>query len=302
MCRYSTLPYFRTSLTLLNSELEDFAITSGSDSAGPIVDIDGLIHLLQVPELSPQKDREAVIQQGFQLNADELGRGRWLFNMKPFDNWLRGPEPGLLVVDGHCQDICTGSRLSPLSVFCASLAAVLTQNASTIVLHFFCGQHNRATNKFSGPSSLVRSLIFQLLLCVPEDTPLDLAWLTADTLEKIERHELASLCELFVKLLEQIQVESASTIFCIIDNICDFETLSVGDWKVHLQEIFPTLQALVTSPKVKPSFKLLLTSVSTSRVIYHMVKPAERLSLVGRHSLTRGGSNQSATLESLGAQ
>lgn len=50
------------------ADVIDRNLFSRVSSIRPIIDIDGLIKLLKVPELSPQEDREAIIHQGFQMD------------------------------------------------------------------------------------------------------------------------------------------------------------------------------------------------------------------------------------------
>lgn len=188
--------------------------------------------------------------------------------MKHFQDWVRNRDPGILVVDGHCHDISMGRRLSPISVFSASLAVVLTDNASSVVLDFFCSQHKDPSDELGGPRGLMRSLIIQIILSLPDNVAMDLSWINADMLEQLAMADLKSLCCIFTELFKQS--ERITTIFCILDNVCDFETSLYG-WSEQMAAVFKTLQALVHNERVKPIFKLLETSLSTSRIISRFV-------------------------------
>lgn len=252
----------------------------------PVVSLEKFIEVLVVPDLSPQVDRQELINQGLGMDDKDLGRGRWLLTMRQFEDFLRKPESCLLVVDGHCQDVSTAYRNSPISVFSASLAALLTQDPSNMVLNFFCGQHNRRADSLHGPRGMMRSIIYQILLYTGQDIEFDLSSVTQDLMEGVSDKDLSALCEVFTQLMEQVQ--SYSSIYCILDNVCAYETSLYG-CSTELVQVFETLREFaVDNSRIRASFKLLLTSTSTSTMISRLIDPSSHLSLVAGNVLDVG--------------
>ncbi|CZR52897.1 uncharacterized protein PAC_02774 [Phialocephala subalpina] len=122
-----------------------------------------LLNILDVPFDTTNNDLGYILRQSNSFEADILGHGRWLMTLGSFKNWLGGSRSDVLLVDGHFDQAKIG-KTSPMSVFCATFIASIVKLQSTIVLHFFCGQHVTFDDSLRGPHGLLRSLICQLLL------------------------------------------------------------------------------------------------------------------------------------------
>jgi hypothetical protein len=144
------------------------------------------------------------------MQPEGLEKVRGLISMEQFRNWMGLPFPNVLLVDGHCRDQGQG-RTSPLSIFCASMAAMLSQNDSNVVLHFFCGHHsNPQHDAVSGPAGLLRSLIAQLILYPNLCTTKSLA-IEQGMWEGVARHEVPALLALFEQILVSTSTFASTT-------------------------------------------------------------------------------------------
>lgn len=236
-----------------------------------------VIKLLGIHPLSPIEDRDTVLRKGHTMSPQHLGRGRVLLVKPQFQRLLSSVSSTVLLVDGHCKEDCVG-KVSPISVFCASLAAIMAQHPAYMALSFFTGQHclyDDACDQARGPRGLVRSLICQILL-YPNQPEWCMDWLEEALVEDVAQGDVEALCYLFIGLVRRIV--GVSTIFCIVDNISDFETKEEG-WADHLELVFGSLYSVGSKLAPEISFKLLMTSAGKSTQLVSLTEPAEQLSL-----------------------
>lgn len=235
-----------------------------------------ILYMLGVEHLSPVKDRDVVLRKGHTMTPYQLGRGRYLLQVPSFQQLLSSPAPGLLLVDGHCREECEG-KISPISVFCASLAAVMVHNPECLVLHYFAGQHcfDEQSDPACGPAGMMRSLICQLL-CHTGQIQLDLEWMTDALVNDVDIGDVDALCFLFQRLLQQ--VVGVSKIFCILDNLSEFEKSRNG-WATALDGVFDHLSSMHGSLSPGLSFKLLITNAEKSWQLAHKTSEWEHVSL-----------------------
>lgn len=212
-----------------------------------------------------------------------LGQGRYLLAAPGFQRLLSSPAPGLLLVDGHCKEDCEG-KVSPISVFCASLAAVMAQHPACMALHFFAGQHcfDDPGDQARGPRGLVRSLICQVLLYPNQPQPY-LDWLTDTLINDVAEGDIGALCYLFTQLLQR--VVGVSVVFCIVDSISEFERAQEG-WCDDLSIVFDHLSSLCQSLRPGVSFKLLFTSAEKSTQLVWQTDRSEQVSLRAKNLLS----------------
>lgn len=217
------------------------------------------------------------------MSQELLGHGRYLLSVPSFQHLLSSPVSGLLLVDGHCKEDCEG-KVSPISVFCASLAAMMAQDPARMVLHFFAGQHcfNDPNDQARGPRGLMRSLICQVLLYPNQPYP-HLDWLADNLIDDVAEGEIGALCHLFEQLLQR--VIGVSVIFCMVDNISEFERSQEG-WCHEINIVFDCLSSLYRSLAPGVSFKLLVTSADKSTQLVWQTDPSERLSLRAKNMLS----------------
>lgn len=193
-----------------------------------------------------------------------------------FKNWLGGGRSDILLVDGHSGPAKFG-KTSPMSVFCATFIASTVKLQSTIVLHFFCGQHVTFDDPLRGPHGLLRSLICQLLLYPNTQEP-NLEMLSQQELyNDLRAHELDALRHLFQQLIQQIP--TGTLVFCIIDGISEYET-RMNNSNEDLRSVVETLQSIThEQTQFGPTFKVLLTSANRSTEIVKQIPRQEQVSL-----------------------
>ncbi|ROW03063.1 hypothetical protein VMCG_05722 [Cytospora schulzeri] len=257
------------------------------------------IKLLGIPILSPVEDRDTVLRKSHTISPQHLGRGRFLVIDPQFQHLLRSPSSTVLLVDGHCKEDCVG-KVSPISVFCTSLAAIMAQHPAYMILTFFTSQHSLyddAYDQARGPWGLVRSLICQILL-YPNQPQWCMDWLEDGLLGAVAQDDIEALCYLFMGLVQRIV--GVSTIFCIVDNISEFETREEG-WADDLEIVFGTLYSVARKLGPGVSFKLLMTSAGKSTQLVSLTKPSEQSSLRAGNVLNaeKSGSAIAADIQKL---
>jgi hypothetical protein len=211
-------------------------------------------------------DVEEVLRRGGDLDETAIGRATWLMVTDRFRDWLQYADrrSDLVLVNGHMGDIATG-KVSPLSVFGASLVKV-RKAPQFVVLHHFCGLHAHRGDPLCGPSGMLRSLIAQLLLHGHQRSggAAGFPAMNAMFVQDLAQYKLYALCELFRALVRQL--DSASTVYCLVDNVCEFET-TLGDWQDQLVEIIGLFQDMVRDAEMEALFKVLLTATHRSTAV-----------------------------------
>ena len=226
-----------------------------------------LLGTLGVDLTSFIRETEHILRQSNSLRPQALGKARWLLSTVQFRNWLEKPFSCILLVDGYCRDDGIG-KISPLSVFCASLATTLSQTGSSIVLHFFCDSHSRIEqDPVSGPAGLVRSLITQLLL-YPDSPDIYLDPMDQSLYEAVSHWNVQALVFLFGLLVRNM--DDSKTIICLIDSISDFETPLQG-WDKQILDVIQQLRSIVDRQRSGPALKLLMTSANRALDIGSLV-------------------------------
>jgi hypothetical protein len=168
------------------------------------VPFEQLAYALNVDPTPMFAETQSMLRLTHAMQPEGLEKVRSLISTEQFRNWMGLPFPNVLLVDGNCRDQGQG-RTSPLSIFCASLAATLAQSESNIVLHFFCGHHSHPQyDAVSGPTGLLRSLITQLVL-YPNVCTMSAVTMEQSMWEAVARYEVPALLALF----EQIIVSSS---------------------------------------------------------------------------------------------
>ncbi|CZR65247.1 uncharacterized protein PAC_15147 [Phialocephala subalpina] len=235
-----------------------------------------LLSILDVPIGAANEDLGYVLRQSNSFKTDTLGHGRWLMTTGSFNNWLAGGKSNILLVDGHSDQAKIG-KISPMSVFCATFVASVVKLRSTIVLHFFCGQHATFEDPLRGPDGLLRSLICQLLL-YPNTAEPNLGMLSQQELcNDLRGHKLDALRHLFQQLLQQIP--TGTLVFCIIDGLSEYET-RMNNSTEDLRSFVDGLQSIVRDQnQAGPTFKVLMANANKSTEIVKQIPLQERVSL-----------------------
>ncbi|KAF8852565.1 hypothetical protein BDZ45DRAFT_678257, partial [Acephala macrosclerotiorum] len=239
-----------------------------------------LLSLLDVPFDAASNDLGYTLRQSNNFKTDILAHGRWLMTLGAFKSWLGGGRSDVLLVDGHFDQAKMG-KTSPMSVFCATFIASIVKLQSTVVLHFFCGQHVTFDDPLRGPHGLLRSLICQLLL-YPNTPEPSLEMLGQQELyNDLRGHELDALRHLFHQLVHQLP--RGTLVFCIIDGFSEFET-RMNNSTEDLRSVVHTLQSIAGNDnQAGPIFKVLMTSANRSTEIVHEIPEYQCVSLRARN-------------------
>ena len=254
------------------STLQSQALARQSTSMMPP---ERLVNCLNVPPGHPVEDFENALHTGHDFDPVSLGQANSLLKTPQFRAWSRPNQPAFLLVNGGIEP--SGSeRLSAMSFLCASLIAGLVKlHRGIVCLQFYCGFHTFSRQSFTGPSGLIRSLIFQMAMELTRRGTLDLDFIdTRSFKDGIECHNLKALCETFHLLVRQLPLDTP--VYCIIDGISWYET---PEMHKELGYVADSLRALVTDDRLRPIFKLLMTSPYGSRDVSKGVPRNEIVSL-----------------------
>ena len=211
------------------------------------------------------RDSQRVMKCSHSIEESDLNKVRWLLSTDQFKCWIAHPFPNVLLVDGYCHEAGIG-RTSPLSVFCASLAATMAQIDSTIILYFFCSHHALPEqDPIGGPSGLLRTLLTELITQVVVHTnPSNPYVLSTEQhfMDAVRQYDTVALCALFDRILTNIH--PAKKVYCLLDNVSDFQSAIYRryGWGEQIHYIIQTLRRLADRPRPGPPLKLLLTSAN----------------------------------------
>ncbi|KAN0091876.1 hypothetical protein V8E51_017723 [Hyaloscypha variabilis] len=233
-----------------------------------------LLTLLNVPLEQEAFDLEFVLRQSKEFDLTSKPYGATVMSSPRFQQWIAASETDLIYVEGHLDPSRLG-KTSPISYFCANLALLLRDSPTSITLHFFCGQHVASNDDLQGPRGLIRSLLSQLLQ-LWSNAPLD-----GIDLEHFNgNHELIStedLCQILELLLGQVPTQT--TIFCIIDDLGQFEK---DRWDEDYWHFLRMLGTLVVGQESGIKFKALVTSSTKSKQLQEQIPEDLRIQVTER--------------------
>jgi len=233
-----------------------------------------LLGAIGVPVETRWRDLDFVARQCIHFDAESQGKAQWLIKTPDFSAWMRDRQSSILLADGAT----TGHILlvSPMSGLCGALASEFSdEDGGTITLVFFAGLHvgtDRKDRNLDGPQGLMRSLVAQLLGSSLSSPNLD--FLTHEDLEEYRRHNIRSLCQLFVRLVEQMP--PGTDIFCILDGISWYEQ---HPWLAELKCVTSMFEKLAENldPSHAAILKVIMTSHGTSTKIVHRARATRNL-------------------------
>jgi hypothetical protein len=232
--------------------------------------------------LSAQQDLENVLKRGHQFDSAAHAHAQYLWRTQQFLDWLRGNNSAVLLVDGSLDGMSAG-RISPMSLFCATLAVQLPETRRNIWLQFFCGPHTRTGDALYGPQGMLRSILTQLLLNLYQRSMMTLTLPDPSALLGCGAEmPLDCLCRIFHDLVRGLP--RGLTVFCALDGINYFETPPMAQ---PLCDAVSFLQNTASDSSTGAHFKLLLTSGSKSKHVCGLVHQNWQ-----RLTLHRGQGNQ----------
>jgi hypothetical protein len=238
------------------------------------------------------EDLGLVARAGRSMSQASLGRAAWLLNVDRFRRWVDAVEypSDLILVNGHMGSLCKG-KLSPLSVLAGTLATMRHAVPDLVVLSYFCGLHAAPGDDLAGPRGMLRGLVAQAVLILRDRQGTGPAVAIAadeSLLDGLACRDIGSLCEVLEALLEQLG--PGAVVYCVIDNVCEYET-SLRGWGDELNEVVGHLMQMAARMQWWPRLKLMLTAGNRSIMVHHGLESGDCISLsagnVHSHSIQR---------------
>ena len=197
-------------------------------------------------------------------------------NSPRLQTWLTDTEPSALFVNGNHD---ASARISPVSYVCSKLIDSIGRwlednhsvHPSIIGQAFFCGQHIDPKDPASGPASMMRNLISQLIT--------NYRAFSLDTLQELlemDSFHMRELCDAFSSLIRQLP--RRCIVLCIIDGITFYED-SPADSEAAAEAIRSLLEIMEGCKSHGCRFKFLATSPGISRVFHRDFEEDEILYL-----------------------
>lgn len=179
--------------------------------------------------------------------------------------WLISAQPSALFINGSYD---ASARQSPISHVCSKLmdsvctsaAGMCPKYPSILAQAFFCGHHADIEDLASGPISMMRSLVSQLIINHDAFDIPTLKWLL-----DIDTFDIGELCVVFSDLVKQLP--RRYLVLCIIDGITPYED-SLEQCEAAAEAIKALLEVMESCKKQGCLFKLLVTGPGTSRVLH----------------------------------
>lgn len=273
-----------------------------------------ILQLIKVDHLRVSNDAARIVRSSPTLPQADVERCALVMaapEIKHLLNSSCGPEPGVVVIDGHFDRSQMG-KISPLSYVCVMLAQAIRSQSlapsaptsplyekqqppmirrnNAIILEFYCSLHAGAVedDDLAGPQGLMRCLTTELMLgMVANDiighsdvdiTPLPLQHLGDGEEDLLIQKDLGALCRLFVELVRLVPPETP--IYCLVDGWSAYER---DLWEAEYAAILDAFRDAAAGA----SFKLLLTSPASCRWLGDFILPGQRVSL--RNKEVNGG-------------
>lgn len=229
------------------------------------------------------QDLNTILQSYYDFSNKQLAQATYLAEKDRMRRWLSSTDSDLILADGH-----SGSdRITAMSVFCASLARTLEDvvqrslsgaSGTTVTLWFFCGLHPGNGDSLPGPCGLMRSLVAQLLMSWPANTPMDLCF--AKDIPGLATNtpviDTRTACYVFQRLV--CQLPHSALVHCVIDGVSHFET-SLWGCSEDMEMVVELFQWCVDPRNVAACVKFLLASCDRSVLLGNIVPRNRKVDL-----------------------
>ncbi|KAA8904873.1 hypothetical protein FN846DRAFT_951720 [Sphaerosporella brunnea] len=238
---------------ILEAKLHEVQLQSRTPSPQPTyISQLKLLELLATDPNIASADREACVHAGQAFKMATQDRAGWLMQSEKLKSWLTSRYAEVRLIHGNHEPL----KISPVSYLCAMLVESLEKLKPALVLYFFCGSHTQSRDPLSNAYALLKSLLAQLL----SQHTFDTSFLQPYDVQRLEKNDLQSLCNLFWGLAQQL--DSTVALFCIIDGISFFET---SQREPAMHAVLDKLLALARGDTMGTVFKLLVTSPATTK-------------------------------------
>lgn len=258
-------------------DLQNIALHRSLTPSYTTVGVMNMEHLLTALNIDPSDgthDLTITLRGGQQLDGKEKLRAGRVIEDERFKRLCYSAYPGILLIEGGSADNISSSRISTLSSVCASIIAGLTKaQPASIPLFFMCGLHTAPQDNLRGPKGIMRSILWQILLELADRRLANLGFIeTRSYRQDLEAHEITALCHTFKQLIRQFPLDTV--IYCILDGVgwCEQE-----QWAQDVQLVMDTLHELVHDQRLRPIFKVLVTSPMRCRYISRSFSMDDRI-------------------------
>ncbi|KAF2438729.1 hypothetical protein P171DRAFT_423076 [Karstenula rhodostoma CBS 690.94] len=195
-----------------------------------------------------------------QLPSRERSRAEQITNTSLFRNWIVSPSSTKLLIHWDSRLPKVVAEVSPLTVFCATMAQALRSKARFLSALWVCGQHIDANEigAHSPGQLMISSLLDQLLRQREFNTEPLYNYVDRESLQKGDIEALTGLLGVLVR-----QLPPEIVLFLIIDGAVLFERDEVKD----ALPVFSSLIQVVADNSMRASVKLLITSTPGTDII-----------------------------------
>lgn len=258
------------------------SLTPSYSTTGGVMNVDHLFTALGVNPSDATHDLRTILRTGQQFDNEEKLRASEVIEDERFKNLCYSTHPGILLIEGGIMHNISNSRASPLSAICASVVAGMIQQPDIIPLFFICGLHTAPHDNLRGPNGIMRAMISRVLMELDSRRLANLGFIeTRSYRQDLEAHEIAALCHTFKSLVRQFPLDTV--IYCIIDGVgwCEQD-----GWAQDIELVMDTLHELVHEQRLRPIFKVLITSPMRSRYVSRAFSLNDRILIGASPALT----------------
>lgn len=212
-----------------------------------------LRRVLDTPDLDIV-DIDFISDRKTQFPAKQRLRTEQIISTDLFRNWIVLPSSAKLLIKWDSHRPRTIGGISPLSVFCTTMAQALQTKENFVSLLWFCGRHMDEDEGSSqvGAIPMITSLIDQLL----RQHAFELRLLHQEIdLEGVGGRNLDALTKLLGWLIRRLP--GTVTVVCIIDGVAFFER---EEFLEDSLTAFGNLLGLTVDQSVTASVKVMFTS------------------------------------------
>lgn len=257
-------------IALVRSLTPSYSITGG------VMSVEHLLTALSINSYDTTHDLTIALRAGQQFGDEDKLRANNVIENDRFKRLCYSNFSGSLLIEGGVVHNLSSSRISLLSTVCASVVAGMTQaRPDAILLFFMCGLHSAPHDDLRGPSGIMRTILSRVLIELAGRGLANLDFIeTRPYRQDLEAHEITALCHAFKNLVRQFPLDTV--IYCILDGVgwCEQQ-----QWAQDLQIVMDTLHELVQDQRLRPIFKILVTSPMRCRYISGTFPMEDRVSM-----------------------
>ena len=186
---------------------------------------------------------------GTSLSLTDQDRVEWMMQSPKLREWLNAPKSRTLLLNG---DGDANEMFSPTTFLSAKLLESLSHIDPVLRQHFFCSLHTTSRkDTMADAIGLIKSFVSQLLL---RDISWDLTFLSSKEVEQVQKGDLATICALFRRLIQQLP--DTTFLFWMIDGINYYER---SERRRAFLEVIRELLGIIKDCNDGVVIKLLLT-------------------------------------------